>query len=84
MDSFLQMKDRERAAYDHLIYYILNPTAPCVTAKFLGGKMGVNGLYDGDKVVCLEPGPGIGEECIVYSFGYIFYCSSSKVFYFRS
>ncbi|GIY65346.1 methyltranfer_dom domain-containing protein [Caerostris extrusa] len=34
-----------------------------------GGKRGRNKKFDGDKVICLEPGPGLGEDCIVYSFG---------------
>ena len=63
------MRDRERASYDLLMHYILNPQATCTTPKIVGGQIRRNRKFDGDKVVCLEPGPGIGENCIVYSFG---------------
>ncbi|KAG8193883.1 hypothetical protein JTE90_011443 [Oedothorax gibbosus] len=69
VDSFLLLRERERASYNRLMHYILHPQAPCLTQKIFGGKRGKNKKLDGDKVVCLEPGPGISEECIVYSFG---------------
>ncbi|GFT80973.1 methyltranfer_dom domain-containing protein [Nephila pilipes] len=68
-DSFLLMREKERSAYNRLMRYILHPEAPCQTMEVLGGKRGRNKKFDGDKVICLEPGPGLGEDCIVYSFG---------------
>ncbi|GFY56982.1 methyltranfer_dom domain-containing protein [Trichonephila inaurata madagascariensis] len=68
-DSFLLMREKERSAYDRLMHYILHPEAPCQTMEVLGGKRGRNKKFDGDKVICLEPGPGLNEDCIVYSFG---------------
>ncbi|CAL1274827.1 unnamed protein product [Larinioides sclopetarius] len=69
MDSFLLMRQEERAAYDRLMRYILHPQAHCLTMEVLGGKRGRNKKFDGDKAICLEPGPGLSEDCIVYSFG---------------
>ncbi|XP_015918887.1 probable methyltransferase-like protein 24 [Parasteatoda tepidariorum] len=69
IDSFLLLREKERASYDRLMRYILHPQAPCQTIQILGGKKGRNKKFDGDKVICLEPGPGLGEDCIVYSFG---------------
>ncbi|XP_035222900.1 uncharacterized protein LOC118195681 [Stegodyphus dumicola] len=70
VDSFLVLREKERASYDKLMRYILHPQAPCLTVATIGGKKRRNKMLDGDKVICLEPGPGLSEECIVYSFGY--------------
>lgn len=63
------IRREERDAYDRLLHYILHPKALCQTHVVLGGTTNKKQQVDGDKVICVKPGPGLQHPCIVYSFG---------------
>lgn len=60
---------RNLDSLDSLLAYINHPPTLCRAALTLGGALDNKHSMDKDKVICLKPGPGLRQNCIVYSFG---------------
>ncbi|XP_076358926.1 putative methyltransferase-like protein 24 [Tachypleus tridentatus] len=56
-------------SYKRLKTYIRHPSTLCESALSVGGVPLQEDQIDGDKVICLTPGPGLRPNCTVYSFG---------------